>query len=204
MTRKKTVLALLLACLAGCSHAPKKRERAEHEIKDTLITYTFPGYERQVEEKWELIPPALKDTVITYTFTAPELRVNQAFIDSLNAILFGGEKDATYYQPGRDFHLVFEQMGSVNYRIWVILDKEPGAAAAGFFDHNGYRYWFSRDTPPGIILETGAEKRFSYKEYKYQGFRPIYDPILWFVKYNRQTGELEDNRYPFGYLNPNF
>ena len=164
MKNIKMILVLLLAFVAGCSHTPKKRERAEHEIKDTLITYTFPwyerqaeekrelvppalkdtvitytfpGYERQVEEKWELVPPALKDTVITYTFTAPKLRVNQTFIDSLNAILFGGEKDAAYYQPARDFYLVFEQMDNVNYRIWVILDKEPGAVAAGFFDHNG-------------------------------------------------------------------
>ena len=65
MKRKKIILAFLLAFAAGVSHAQEKREFSAREIKDTLVTYTFPGYERRVEEKWELVPPDFKDTVIT-------------------------------------------------------------------------------------------------------------------------------------------
>lgn len=205
MKRKKIILVLLFASMAGSSHAQEKRELAPREIKDTLITYTFSGYERRVEEKWELVPPDFKDTVITYTFTVPELRVSRAFIDSLNTIILFDKKNDWGYSllsasenTLRNFHLRFEQRDSVNYRIWVELDKNPGKRSAGFFEHNGYRYWFYRvSLPPGIVLETGPEKQFSYKEYKYQGYNPIYDPILWFVKYNRQTGQMEDNKMPF-------
>ena len=138
------------------------------------------------------IPPDWENRAITYTFTAPELRVNSAFIDSLNTILFDpkcsaaniydGPKD----KPWKDFYLLFVKKDSLNYSIRISLNYHPGRESKGFFEHDGYRYWFyGEDAPPNIVMGVKAEKQFSYTS-----LPGLLKSLSWDVRYNRQTGKI--------------
>lgn len=185
MKNKKIILVLALVCLAGICYAQEKKG-----------------------------PPPLnfKDTIITHVFTAPVLRLDKGFIVNLNALLFESSNwvSSLLSNPkttDRNIHFVFlKKKDSLNYSVQVELNENPGIGSIGFFEHNGFLYWFYSNTPPGIILRTTKSKRqFLYKEYKdYSAFREyrdrgdndrpeiaeIYDPTIWFLTYNRQTGKI--------------
>ena len=143
----------------------------------------------------QLPPPR----VITHTFSAPELQVDSVFIDSLNNTLQLGKR-----HPGepmgawRNFHLSFVKKDSLNYSIRVMFHDIPGMGAIGFFEQDGYLYWLGGNIPPGIILGTGPERQFSYNEY-ITAIADVYDPSIWFLLYNLQTGKIKDMGWPTDY-----
>ena len=130
----------------------------------------------------------------THSFVLPELQVDSIFIENLNAVLF--DKNDHYVNNitsnphgklWRHFHLQFEKKDSLNYCLEVSLLDIPARESIGFFEYNGFLYWFGNDAPSNIVLETKSKKQFSYKE-------PLpapYDPPFWFLMYNIETGNIE-------------
>lgn len=135
-----------------------------------------------------------KMTAETYSFVAPALLVDSIFIESLNTVLFDKRN---YYlnniiseprnKSWRHIHIQFYEQDSVNYCLMISLCETPARRSVGFFEQNGFLYWFGKDTPPQIILKIKSKKRFSYKE-PLPGF---YDPPFLFFMYNRETGIIE-------------
>lgn len=127
MKNIRIILALMLACLANSSHA--QRDRA-------------------------FIPPDMGET-ITYTFSALELQGRNAFIDSLNVILFDKKCSASDFYPEdkswRNFYLLFVKKDSLNYSIRLSFKYHPGRNSWGFFERDGYRYFLYGDIPPPIL-----------------------------------------------------
>ena len=133
-------------------------------------------------------------TAITHSFVSPELLVDSTFIEKLNTVLFG--QDDRYLQfvlsnpPSKKvwhFYIQFTRRDSLNYCLVVSLEDIPARKSIGFYEHNGFLYWFGKDVPSIIVLETKASKRFTYKD-------PIpapYDPPFWLFVYNIETGILE-------------
>ena len=127
-----------------------------------------------------------------HSFALPELQIDSTFIANLNTKLF--DKECGWWKSkkknnksSRHFHIYFEKEDSLTYCINIDLWNIPAKNSAGFFEYNGYLYWFGNDAPPDIILEEKSKKRFSYKE-------PIpapYDPPLWILMYNSQTSNIE-------------
>ena len=137
------------------------------------------------------IPP--DTTQKTHFFTLPELQIDSTFIANLEIILF--DKNDRFMNiiisdpnnKWRHFVIHFEKRDSLNYCIEVSLWDIPAKKSLGFFEQNGFFYWFGGDIPPNIILEIKSNKQFSYKE-------PIsspYDPPFWYFLYNSQTEELK-------------
>ena len=178
MKQKKLILILLFACLASSSHAQENRLNLKFQLTEIPIG-------------------KIKDKIINRTFFAPELRVDSTFINNLNAILFDGKCSIASDNSWKDFYVSIGQKDSLNYSVQVMLRKYPSMNSKGFFEQNGYFYWFGTP-PPGIILGTGLKKQFSFDEYLSPG-RDIDDPPLWFLSYNLQTGEMKENEWPFGY-----
>jgi len=144
----------------------------------------------QAQEKRVFIPPNWEQK--THSFEVPELQIDSAFIVNLDTILF--DKNNSYMNSiisnpnnrWRHFHIRFEKKDSLNYCIVVSLWDIP-TKSAGFFEHNGFLYWFGGEVPLNIILGKNLKKRFLYKE-------PIpapYDPPFWYLMYNSQTGNIE-------------
>ena len=133
-------------------------------------------------------------TAITHSFVSPELLVDSTFIEELNTVLF--DQDDRYLQfilsnpPSnkvRHIYIQFTRRDSLNYCLVVSLEDIPARKSIGFYEHNGFLYWFGKDVPSNIVLGTKASKHFSYKD-------PIpapYDPPFWFFVYNIETGILE-------------
>ncbi|GHT46279.1 hypothetical protein AGMMS49965_23740 [Bacteroidia bacterium] len=152
----------------------------------------------QAQNNNKFIPP--ESTTKTYSFALPELQIDSMFIANLDTVLFDKNDrfmNSRISNPNnrwRHFHIQFEKKDSLNYCITVGLYDIPARKSTGFFEHNGFLYWFGADTPLGIILGTKSKKQFSYKE-------PIpapYDPPFWHLIYNKQTGEIEiKERYCF-------
>lgn len=163
----------------------------ESKIKVLIFIFTITISQAQNNGK-HIIPPDIK--VKTYFFVLPELKVDSVFIENLNAILFN---DSDCYMNSiisnprekswRHFHIQFEKKDSLNYCIELSLLDIPARKSMGFFEHNGFYYWFGNDTPSNIILKTKSKKQFSYKE----ALPASYDPPFWFFMYNSQTGNIE-------------
>ena len=147
----------------------------------------------------KFIPPDM--TPKTHSFALPELHIDSTVIANLDIVLF--DKNDSYInsiisnprdrKSWRHFHIDFEKKDSLSYCIEVSLWNIPARKSAGFFEHNGYIYWFGGEIPRNIILETKLKKRFSYKE-------PVsapYDPPFWYLMYNIQTGciEIKEKNY---------
>jgi hypothetical protein len=141
-------------------------------------------------QKNKFIPPDWEQK--TYSFTLPALQIASIFMENLNDVLF--DKNDSYMNSivsnsknkFRHFHIYFEKTDSLNYCIVASLWDIP-ANSKGFFENNGYFYWFDGEIPPNIILETKSKRRFSYKE-------PIpapYDPPFWYLIYHIQTESIE-------------
>jgi hypothetical protein len=129
-----------------------------------------------------------------HSFALPELQVDSIFIDNLIIVLF--DKNDRYMNNimsnpreklWRHFHIQFAKKDSLNYCMEVSLWDIPARESIGFFEHNGYFYWFGDDTPPNIILKKKSKRRFSYKE-DIVGF---YDPPFWTLMYRIPTGSIE-------------
>jgi hypothetical protein len=130
----------------------------------------------------------------THSFALPALQIDSIFIANLNAVLF--DKNDRYMnsiifnsreKSWRHFHIRFEKTDSLNYCIVVSLWDIPARKSTGFFEYNGFLYWFGDDVPPNIILRKKSKRRFSYKE-------PLpapYDPPFWYLMYNIQMGSIE-------------
>ena len=133
-------------------------------------------------------------TAKTHSFVSPELLVDSIFIKKLNTVLF--DQDDRYLQfvlsnpPSkhvRHINIQFTRRDSLNYCLVVSLENIPARKSIGFYEHKGFLYWFGKDVPSNIVLETKASKHFSYKD-------PIpapYDPPFCFLVYNIETGILE-------------
>ena len=156
-------------------------------------------------EERTLVPPDFIDTLITYTYTLPEVYVDSTFMDSLNTVLFDKEYMVRYRGSDRHFSLVFFKKKGPYHFIQVELDNS-GGGTEGFFEQNGFYYWFSWYVPRGIILgKTGVEKQVSNTELRrYKGddrggvrVSDPYDPTMWFLVYNQETGQVIDNGSPF-------
>ena len=165
MKNEKIILGLLFVFLTTASQAQKK-------------TY---------------IPPHI--TQKTYTFWLPELQIDSSFIAKLDTVLFDKNNSYMYMvisspndESSRNFIIDFAKKDSLNYCMEVSLWDIPARKTAGFFEHNGFFYWFGNDAPPGIILGSSKSKRrFSYTD---RG--PVtYDPPFWYFNYNKQTGNIE-------------
>jgi|LSQX01.2.fsa_nt_gb hypothetical protein len=144
----------------------------------------------QINSKY--IPPDM--TAKTHSFVLPELRVDSIFIENLNTALY--DKNDRYLKNiisnpreklWRHFHIQFKKIDSLNYCLEVSLLDIPARKSTGFFEHNGFFYWFGNDAPPNIVLETESKKHFSYKEH----LPAPYDPPFWFFMYNVETGNIE-------------
>jgi hypothetical protein len=154
------------------------------------LIFIFSSIVGQAQKK-TYIPPVM--TQKTYVFMSPELQIDSIFMENLNAMLF--DKDDRYMNSRisnpnnrwRHFHIRFEKTDSLNYCVVASLWDIP-ANSKGFFENNGYFYWFGGEVPPNIILETKSKRRFSYKEQQIIGF---YDPLFWYLMYNPQTGSIE-------------
>jgi hypothetical protein len=126
----------------------------------------------------------------THSFALPALIIDSTFIANLDTILFDKNcRIPLVYNPKRDkhFYIRFEKKDSLIYCIEVSLWDIPAGSSTGFYENNGYFYWFGGEVPPNIILETKSKKRFSYKE-------PIpapYDPLFWYLMYNSEMGSIE-------------
>lgn len=146
----------------------------------------------QAQKNSKYISPDM--TTKTHSFALPELQVDSIFIENLNTVLC--DKNDRYMnniisnpreKSWRHIHIQFKKKDSLNYCIEVSLLDIPARKSIGFFEHNGFLYWFGDDAPPNIVLETKSKKQFSYKE-------PLpapYDPPFWFFMYNRETGNIE-------------
>ena len=121
--------------------------------------------------------------------------MDSAFIDSLNVILFDKKCSAADYKPWQYFHLSFEQKDALNYSIYILLARDGGKNSKGFFEQNGYLYWFRGDVPSGIILGAKSERQFSYKKAT-PPRAETYDPPFWFLTYNCQTGKIRVDERP--------
>ena len=137
------------------------------------------------------IPPDMSQK--THSFALPELQIDSTFIANLDIVLFDkndllmNSRISNPNNEWRHFFIRFEKIDSLNYCIEVSLWDTPTENSLGFFEYNGFFYWFAvGEIPPNIILEIKSNKQFSYKE-------PIsspYDPPFWYLIYNRQTVEL--------------
>jgi len=141
----------------------------------------------------KFIPPDM--TPKTHSFVLPELQIDSAFIVNLDTVLFNkndrlmNSRISNPNNKWRHFRIQFEKKDSLSYCIEVSLWDIPAKKSTGFFEHNGYFYWFGGEIPPNIILKTKSKKRFSYKE-------PIpapYDPPFWYLIYNGETKNIEVN-----------
>ncbi|MDR2409742.1 MAG: hypothetical protein LBE13_16750 [Bacteroidales bacterium] len=120
-----------------------------------------------------------------------ELLIDSAFITNLDTILFDKNcRIPLEHNPQKEkhFYIRFEKKDSLKYYIVVMLLDTPVENSMGFFEKNGYFYWFSGEVSPNIVLEKKSKKRFSYKKQQNIGF---YDPLFWFLTYNIQTGCIE-------------
>jgi hypothetical protein len=148
-------------------------------------------------QKNKFIPPDWKQQ--TYSFALPELQIDSIFMKNLNVVLF--DKNDRYMNSRisnpnnrwRHFLIHFEKTDSLNYRIVVSLWDIPAIGSTGFYEHNGFLYWFGGDISPNIILGKKSKRRFSYKE----DMPGPYDPPFWTLIYNPQTGNIEvkENHY---------
>ena len=146
----------------------------------------------QAQDNKIFIPPDMTQEI--HSFELPALLVDSIFIENLHTVLF--DKSCDYLnsivsnpraKSWHHFFIRFEKKDCLNYCIEVSLWDIPVRKSAGFFEYNGFLYWFGYDVPPNIILGTKSKKRFSYKE-------PIpapYDPPFWYLAYNVQTGCIE-------------
>ena len=166
-----------------------------------LSAGTIQAQERQVERT--LIPPDFIDTLITYTYTVPEVYIDSTFMDSLNAVLFDKKYMVRYRGSDRYFSIIFSKKKTSYQFIQVELDNR-GRGAKGFFEQNGFYYWLGGDVPPNIIQgKTGIEKQTSYTvSRRYKGddrggvrVSDPYDPTMWFLVYNQETGQVIDDTY---------
>lgn len=153
--------------------------------------YAFSSIASQAQKNDKLIPFDMEQK--TYSFSLPELLIDSVFMENLNTVLF--DKNDCYMNniisnPNnrwRHFHLGFEKIDTLHYCIAASLWNIPARISTGFYENNGYFYWFGGKVPPDIIAETKSKKRFSYKE-------PIpasYDPPFWYLVYNIKTGNIE-------------
>lgn len=136
----------------------------------------------------------LDKTTKTHFFTLSELQVDSVFINNFNYALF--DENNPYMnnimsnpreKAWRHFHIQFMKKDSANYYIEVSLWDIPARKSIGFFEHNGFFYWFGDDVPSNIVSESKSKKRISYKE-------PIpapYDPPFWYLTYNIETGNIK-------------
>ena len=99
----------------------------------------------QINSKY--IPPDM--TAKTHSFVLPELRVDSIFIENLNTALY--DKNDRYLKNiisnpreklWRHFHIQFKKIDSLNYCLEVSLLDIPARKSTGFFEHNGFFYWF--------------------------------------------------------------
>jgi hypothetical protein len=162
--------------------------------KIILGLFVFSATISQAQKKNTFIPPNW--TPKAHSFARPELQIDSTFIENLHTVLFD-ENDrcmnmliSNSYNSKSWIHffIYFEKSDSLNYYIHASLWDTPGKKSIGFFEYNGYFYWFGGDVfPPNIILETKSKKQFSYQE-------PIpapYDPQFWLLTYNSQSGIIE-------------
>lgn len=111
---------LLFACLAGICHAQDERVFIP---PDPIISVD--GFSAPIE---------------TCTFTGPELQVNSAFIDSLNAVLFNekyGVAEAYDLKKWRCFYLHFIKKDPLNYLIVLSINYHPGRGSSFFLNMEG-------------------------------------------------------------------
>ena len=168
-----------------------------------LSANAIQAQERRVERT--LVPPDFVDTLITYTSTVPEICVNDLFMNNLKTILFNPKYQVRFNSElERNLRLDFIQEDNLNYSIQVVLDSDEGHDSKGFIEENKFFYWFRGEIPPGIILsQTGTEKQFSSTELRrYKGddrggvrVSNPYDPTMWFLVYNQETGQVTDDTY---------
>lgn len=140
-------------------------------------------------QKNKFIPPNWEQKI--HSFVLPELQIDSTFIANLDTVLFDKNcRIPLVHNPKRDkhFYIRFEKKDSLKYSMVVVLLDTPAENSTGFFENNGYFYWFGGEVPPNIILETKSKRRFSSKEQQIIGF---YDPPFWYLMYNSQTGNIE-------------
>lgn len=146
----------------------------------------------QAQENRKFIPPDM--TQKSHSFALPELRVDSTFVENLNTVLF--DKNDSYMndiisnpreKSWRHFFIHFEKKDSLSYYMMVSLWDIPAKKSIGFFQHNGFLYWFDDEVPPNIVLETKSKKEFSYKEH----LPMTIDPRFWTLMYYSQTGNIE-------------
>jgi len=145
----------------------------------------------------KFIPPDWRQTekTLSVSVVLPALQIDSIFMENLNTVLFDKNDrfmNRIIFNPDskyRHFDIRFEKKDSLNYWIVVELSDTPTRRSKGFFENNGFFYWFGGEVPPNIILETKSKRRFSYKEV--QIIFGIYDPILWYLMYNSETGSIE-------------
>lgn len=153
-----------------------------------IVTTTCQG---QVNGKY--VPP---DVTIqkAHSFALPALQIDSVFIKNLNTVLFNKTDhymNSIISNPNnrwKHFYIRFKKKDSLEDCIVVVLLDTPVESSTGFFENDGYLYWFGGEVPPGIILETKTKRQFSYKDQQIIGF---YDPPFWFFIYNRETGNIE-------------
>ena len=155
------------------------------------LIFVFASITSQAQKNEKLIPFDMEQK--THSFSLPELVIDSVFTKNLNTILF--DKNDLYMNniisnPNnrwRHFHLGFEKIDTLHYCIVASLWDIPARISNGFYENNGYFYWYGGKVLPNIIVETKSKKRFSYKE-------PIpapYDPPFWYLIYDIKRGCIE-------------
>ena len=155
-------------------------------------------------------PLEFKTYTYTYSFDSPELQIDSVFVENLNDAVTEIEyvKRLLFDTHNRYKHLLVgffsETDCPTKYIIKVELSESPlyellpNVRHEGYVKKNGYYFWFGKDFPTDLIINTKDKKRFSGKESITTGIF-IYDPIIMEFTYDKETGNIENTRSP-GYL----
>ena len=131
-----------------------------------------------------------------HSFVQTQLQVDSMFMENLRLVLFDKEKrkrDSLELEESNGildhFFIRFEKTDSLNYYIdiWSSYYPSDRPENIGFCEYKGYLYWIKGEIPPNIKLKkTSKKRRISYIEEL-----SFYDPYIWLLIYNEQTGSIK-------------
>ena len=139
-------------------------------------------------------PPELKTK--KHSFVQTQLQVDSMFMENLRLVLFDKEerkRDSLELEESNGildhFFIRFEKTDSLNYYIHAgsLYCPSDSSKDIGFCEYKGYLYWIKGEIPPNIKLKkTSKKRRISYIEEL-----SFYDPYIWLLIYNEQTGSIK-------------